>query len=150
MSLNIISEPPFRLSKSIAANLCLLANYILNDHQKNDLLVNLKLISSEEMIALNKGFRKKATDTNVLSFPAAPEVVTHAKELGDIALCMPFLELEAKTLNRVKDDNMMHLIAHGVLHLLGFDHINENDANLMESHEISYLKKFNIANPYLL
>ncbi|MGY8772577.1 MAG: rRNA maturation RNase YbeY [Gammaproteobacteria bacterium] len=150
MSLNIISEPLFRLSKPIAANLCLLANYILNDHQQNDLLVNLKLISSEEMIALNKSFRKKATDTNVLSFPAAPEAVTHAKELGDIALCIPFLESEAKTLNRAKDDHMMHLTTHGVLHLLGFDHINENDANLMESHEISYLKKFNIANPYLL
>ena len=149
MSLNIISEPLFRLSKPIAANLCLLANYILNDHQQNDLLVNLKLISSEEMIALNKSFRKKATDTNVLSFPAAPEAVTHAKELGDIALCIPFLESEAKTLNRAKDDHMMHLTTHGVLHLLGFDHINENDANLMESHEISYLKKFNIANPYL-
>jgi|TARA_B110000967_G_scaffold190821_1_gene215887 probable rRNA maturation factor len=150
LSLNIISEPLFRLSKPIAANLCLLANYILNDHQQNDLLVNLKLISSEEMIALNKSFRKKATDTNVLSFPAAPEAVTHAKELGDIALCIPFLESEAKTLNRAKDDHMMHLTTHGVLHLLGFDHINENDANLMESHEISYLKKFNIANPYLL
>ena len=150
MSLNIISEPLFRLSKPIAANLCLLANYILNDHQQNDLLVNLKLISSEEMIALNKSFRKKATDTNILSFPAAPEAVTHAKELGDIALCIPFLESEAKTLNRAKDDHMMHLTTHGVLHLLGFDHINENDANLMESHEISYLKKFNIANPYLL
>lgn len=150
MSLNIISEPLFRLSKPIAANLCLLANYILNDHQQNDLLVNLKLISSEEMIALNKSFRKKATDTNVLSFPAAPEAVTHAKELGDIALCIPFLESEAKTLNRAKDDHMMHLTTHGVLHLLGFDHINENDANLMESHEISYLKKFNISNPYLL
>jgi probable rRNA maturation factor len=150
LSLNIISEPLFRLSKPIAANLCLLANYILNDHQQNDLLVNLKLISSEEMIALNKSFRKKATDTNVLSFPAAPEAVTHAKELGDIAICIPFLESEAKTLNRAKDDHMMHLTTHGVLHLLGFDHINENDANLMESHEISYLKKFNIANPYLL
>jgi|TARA_B110000305_G_scaffold150121_1_gene166592 probable rRNA maturation factor len=150
LSLNIISEPLFRLSKPIAANLCLLANYILNDHQQNDLLVNLKLISSEEMIALNKSFRKKATDTNVLSFPAAPEAVTHTKELGDIAICIPFLESEAKTLNRAKDDHMMHLTTHGVLHLLGFDHINENDANLMESHEISYLKKFNIANPYLL
>ena len=150
MSLNIISEPLFRLSKPIAANLCLLANYILNDHQQNDLLVFSAIISSEEMIALNKSFRKKATDTNVLSFPAAPEAVTHAKELGDIALCIPFLESEAKTLNRAKDDHMMHLTTHGVLHLLGFDHINENDANLMESHEISYLKKFNIANPYLL
>ena len=134
----------------MTTNLCLLANNILKDHQKNDLLVNLKLIASEEMIALNKGFRKKATDTNVLSFPAAPEAVTHAKELGDIALCMPFLESEAQALNRAKNDHMMHLTAHGVLHLLGFDHINENDANLMESHEIRYLKQFNIANPYLL
>jgi probable rRNA maturation factor len=70
------------------------------------------------------------------------------KELGDIAISVPFTESEAKTLNRDLDDHMMHLVAHGVLHLLGFDHIKQKDANLMESHEISYLKKFNIANPY--
>ena len=58
------------------------------------------------------------------------------------------MEYEAKTLNRSKDDHMMHLVTHGVLHLLGLDHANEKDANLMESHEISYLKKFNISNPY--
>ena len=73
-----------------------------------------------------------------------------SKELGDIAICLPFMESEAKTLNRNLDDHMMHLVAHGVLHLFGHDHIDEKDANLMESHEISYLKKFNIANPYTL
>lgn len=134
----------------MAAQLCLLAKEILSDHQKNGFLINLKLIHSKEMIALNKTFRHKEKDTNVLSFSAAPEAMAHSQELGDIAICIPFLESEAKTLNRTKDDHMMHITAHGVLHLLGFDHINENDANLMESHEISQLKKFNIANPYLI
>ncbi|MDA7851875.1 rRNA maturation RNase YbeY [Gammaproteobacteria bacterium] len=150
MSLNIIAEFPLELSRALTEQLCLLAEEILRDHQKNDFLVNLKFVDSEEMITLNKSFRHKEKDTNVLSFPAAPEAMVHSKELGDIAICIPFVELEAKTLNRTKDDHMMHITAHGILHLLGFDHINENDANLMESHEISQLKKFNIANPYLI
>ena len=99
-------------------------------------------------MALNQTYRNKTKDTNVLSFPTDPEVIYLSKELGDIAICVPFMESEAKTLNRSKDNHMMHLVTHGVLHLLGLDHANEKDANLMESHEISYLKKFNISNPY--
>jgi probable rRNA maturation factor len=102
------------------------------------------------MVSLNQTYRNKTKDTNVLSFPADPEVIQMSKELGDIAICLPFMRSEAKTLNRNLDDHMMHLVAHGVLHLFGHDHIDEKDANLMESHEISYLKKFNIANPYTL
>ena len=148
MSLNIIAEFPLALSGALTEQLCLLAEEILRDHQKNDFLVNLKFVDSEEMITLNKSFRHKEKDTNVLSFPADPEVIQMSKELGDIAICLPFMRSEAKTLNRNLDDHMMHLVAHGVLHLFGHDHIDEKDANLMESHEINYLKNFNIANPY--
>ena len=148
MSLNIIQEHPDQLPEELIDQLSLLATHILNDYKKNDLEINLKLVSSDEMMALNKTYRNKTKDTNVLSFPTDPEVIYLSKELGDIAICVPFMESEAKTLNRNKDDHMMHLVTHGVLHLLGLDHANEKDANLMESHEISYLKKFNISNPY--
>ena len=148
MSLNIIQEHPDQLPEELIDQLSLLATHILNDYKKNDLEINLKLVSSDEMMALNQTFRNKTKDTNVLSFPTDPEVIYLSKELGDIAICVPFMESEAKTLNRSKDNHMMHLVTHGVLHLLGLDHANEKDANLMESHEISYLKKFNIANPY--
>ena len=148
MSLNIIQEHPDQLPEELIDQLSLLATYILNDYKKNDLEINLKLVSSDEMMALNQTYRNKTKDTNVLSFPTDPEVIYLSKELGDIAICVPFMESEAKTLNRSKDNHMMHLVTHGVLHLLGLDHANEKDANLMESHEISYLKKFNISNPY--
>ena len=148
MSLNVIKEHPDQFSKGLLDELSLLTNQILNDYKKNDFEINLKLISSEEMMILNKTFRQKSADTNVLAFPADPEILNLTKELGDIAICIPFMESEATTLNRDLDDHMMHLVTHGVLHLLGFNHINQKDANLMESHEISYLKKFNIANPY--
>ena len=148
MSLNIIQEHPDQLPEELIDQLLLLATHILNDYKKNDLEINLKLVSSDEMTALNQTYRNKTKDTNVLSFPTDPEVIYLSKELGDIAICIPFMESEAKTLNRSKDDHMMHLVTHGVLHLLGLDHANEKDANLMESHEISYLKKFNISNPY--
>ncbi len=148
MSLNIIQEHPDQLPEELIDQLSLLATHILNDYKKNDLEINLKLVSSDEMTALNQTYRNKTKDTNVLSFPTDPEVIYLSKELGDIAICVPFMESEAKTLNRSKDNHMMHLVTHGVLHLLGLDHANEKDANLMESHEISYLKKFNISNPY--
>ena len=148
MSLNIIQEHPDQLAEELIDQLSLLATHILNDYKKNDLEINLKLVSSDEMMALNQTYRNKTKDTNVLSFPTDPEVIYLSKELGDIAICVPFMESEAKTLNRSKDNHMMHLVTHGVLHLLGLDHANEKDANLMESHEISYLKKFNISNPY--
>jgi|TARA_B110000003_G_scaffold155820_1_gene156381 probable rRNA maturation factor len=148
LSLNIIQEHPDQLPEELIDQLSLLATHILNDYKKNDLEINLKLVSSDEMTALNQTYRNKTKDTNVLSFPTDPEVIYLSKELGDIAICVPFMESEAKTLNRSKDNHMMHLVTHGVLHLLGLDHANEKDANLMESHEISYLKKFNISNPY--
>jgi probable rRNA maturation factor len=148
LSLNIIQEHPDQLPEDLIDQLSLLATLILNDYKKNDLEINLKLVSSDEMMALNQTYRNKTKDTNVLSFPTDPEVIYLSKELGDIAICVPFMDSEAKSLNRSKDDHMMHLVTHGVLHLLGLDHANEKDANLMESHEISYLKKFNISNPY--
>ena len=148
MSLNVIKEYPDQFSKGLLNELSLLTSQILNDYEKNDYEINLKLISSKEMMILNKTFRQKSADTNVLAFPADPEILNLTKELGDIAICIPFMESEATILNRDLDDHMMHLVTHGVLHLLGFNHINQKDANLMESHEISYLKKFNIANPY--
>jgi probable rRNA maturation factor len=102
------------------------------------------------MIKLNGDFRAKDLDTNVLSFPAEKEFQKVSGELGDIAISIPFIQNESKNLNRGLDDHMMHLLAHGILHLLGFDHQKDHDANIMEDQEIKYLKFFKIANPYLI
>jgi len=150
LSINILNHEFKDLSSELEAKLELLAKHILFDQNKNQLSINLKLISSNEMMKLNEEFREKRTDTNVLSFPADGEIQKISGELGDIAISIPYVQTESKNLNRDLDDHMMHLLAHGILHLLGFDHKEDQDANIMEAQEIKYLEFFKIANPYLL
>jgi probable rRNA maturation factor len=150
LNINILSHEFKDLSSELEAKLELLAKHILFDQNKNQLSINLKLISSNEMMKLNEEFREKRTDTNVLSFPADGEIQKISGELGDIAISIPYVQSESKNLNRDLDDHMMHLLAHGILHLLGFDHKEDQDANIMEAQEIKYLEFFKIANPYLL
>ena len=150
LNINILSHEFKDLSSELEAKLELLAKHILFDQNKNQLTINLKLISSNEMMKLNEEFREKRTDTNVLSFPADGEIQKISGELGDIAISIPYVQSESKNLNRDLDDHMMHLLAHGILHLLGFDHQDDQDANIMEAQEIKYLEFFKIANPYLL
>ena len=150
LNINILSHEFKDLSSELEAKLELLAKHILFDQNKNQLTINLKLISSNEMMKLNEEFREKRTDTNVLSFPADGEIQKISGELGDIAISIPYVQSESKNLNRDLDDHMMHLLAHGILHLLGFDHQEDQDADIMEAQEIKYLEFFKIANPYLL
>ena len=150
LSLNISSHEFKELSSELESKLELLAKHVLFDQNKNELTVNLKLVSSKEMMRLNEEFREKISDTNVLSFPADGEIQKISGELGDIAISIPYVQTESKNLNRDLDDHMMHLLAHGILHLLGFDHQEDQDANIMEAQEIKYLEFFKIANPYLL
>ena len=150
LSLNISSHEFKELSSELETKLELLAKHVLFDQNKDELKVNLKLVSSKEMMKLNEEFREKISDTNVLSFPADREIQKISGELGDIAISIPYVQTESKNLNRDLDDHMMHLLAHGILHLLGFDHKEDQDANIMEAQEIKYLEFFKIANPYSL
>ena len=127
-----------------------MADHILADQKKDGLTVNLKFLSSKEMKKLNKDFRDKNLDTNVLSFPASDAAKKISGELGDIAMSIPYIKTESQNLNRDQEDHMMHLLAHGILHLLNFDHKENFDANIMEAQEIKYLENFKIDNPYLI
>ena len=148
LSLNILSHDFKELSNELEAKLNLLTEHILLDQNLGELTVNLKFVSSKEMIKLNGDFRSKELDTNVLSFPAGEDIQKISGELGDIAMSLPYIQSELKNLNRDLEDHMMHLLAHGILHLLGFDHTADQDANMMEGQEIKYLEFFKIANPY--
>ena len=150
LSLNILTHDFREISSELVSRLDLLTEHILIDQNQDQLTVNLKLISSKEMIKLNRDFRSKALDTNVLSFPSGKDIQKISGELGDIAMSLPFIQSESQNLNRDLEDHMMHLLAHGILHLLGFDHTEDQDANIMEAQEIKYLKFFKIANPYLI
>ena len=97
-----------------------------------------------QMADLNQQFRDKAEPTNVLSFPAADT----GAHLGDIAMGFGIVASEAKESGKPIADHFLHLLAHGVLHLLGYDHISDNDAEEMETTERRILAAIDIADPY--
>ncbi len=103
---------------------------------------------------LNNQYRGKNKPTNVLSFPADSIVSTtnnqqSTTEFGDIILALETIEKEAIIQGKTFRNHASHLLIHGFLHLLGYDHIEEKDAVLMEKMEIKILKKLSISNPYL-
>jgi len=123
--------------------------------------VSVLACNDARIAELNKEFRAKSTPTNVLSWPAverAPEVAGGTPdapyadmgmcEMGDIAISYETCVAEAQAANRRVMDHVIHLLCHGFLHLLGYDHETDADADLMERYEIAYLGSIGIGNPY--
>ncbi|OMH33715.1 rRNA maturation RNase YbeY [Motiliproteus sp. MSK22-1] len=110
--------------------------------------VTIRIVDSAESQSLNASYRGKDKPTNVLSFPfEAPEGI-QIDLLGDLVICAPVVETEAGEQNKSTIDHWAHMVIHGILHLLGFDHIDENDAQEMETLEIQLLSDIGIPNPY--
>lgn len=110
------------------------------------------LTDDAEMRALNTDWRGKRKPTNVLSFPAeaAPDPADPADYLGDIALGYGICSAEAKAAAKPLADHVAHLVVHGVLHLLGYDHERDRDARIMEPRETAILAALGIPDPYRL
>lgn len=109
--------------------------------------VTIVLSDDDEIKALNNDYRGKNKPTNVLSFPD-DATIDGIKQLGDIILAYETIVKEAKVQGKTLKDHVTHLTVHGVLHLLGFDHEIEKEAQIMELCEISILRGMGIANPY--
>jgi len=104
------------------------------------------LLADDAAVAdLNGRFRGKPAATNVLSFPAAHSAYPH---LGDVALAYGVCAGEADAQGKSLADHLTHLVVHGVLHLLGYDHETEADAAVMEDMECEILRRFGVADPY--
>jgi probable rRNA maturation factor len=115
--------------------------------------VSLRYVDSSESRELNHRYRGQDKPTNVLSFPSKlPEPVRKALEsnpLGDIVICPEVLESEARDQDKAQQDHWAHLLVHGVLHLIGYDHQSAAEAEAMEALEIRILADGGIGNPYL-
>ena len=115
-------------------------------------IITLLFADDETMQDLNKDWRGKDNPTNVLSFPAAKDQIVPPGELpllGDIVLGFETCSREAAEAGKSLADHCCHLIVHGVLHLLGYDHIDDKQAEVMEAAEARILGSLGLANPYL-
>lgn len=111
--------------------------------------VSLLLVDDARMRVMNKEWREKDRPTNVLSFQSVPpERLASAPFLGDIVLACETVEREAREEGKSFDDHAAHLVVHGFLHLLGHDHMNDAEAEVMEALETRILAALGIADPY--
>ncbi len=108
----------------------------------------VRIVDEDEIAGLNFNYRAKNTPTNVLSFPADLPDYIDLPILGDLVVCAPVVNREAIDQEKFSQSHWAHMIIHGTLHLLGYDHINDDDAVAMENLEIELLSSLNIANPY--
>lgn len=118
-------------------------------------IINLCLSDDHEVKTLNREFRDMDKPTNVLSFANIddPEFEKNLScydevELGDIIIALETMQREATEKSIFLHDHFCHLLTHGILHLLGFDHVDDDEAEYMEDFEINILQQLNINNPY--
>ncbi|MAA95724.1 MULTISPECIES: rRNA maturation RNase YbeY [unclassified Arsukibacterium] len=112
--------------------------------------VTVRVVDNPESQQLNLQYRSKDKPTNVLSFPFQAPAGLELPLLGDLVICAPVVQAEALEQHKTLNDHWAHMVVHGCLHLLGFDHINDDDAAEMEAEEIQILAALGINNPYLL
>ena len=120
----------------------------LSEYDRDTELV-IRIVDEQDMANLNQQYRNKKGATNILSFPFEIPDGFELDLLGDLVICASIVEREAKQQHKELEAHWAHIVIHGVLHLLGFDHIGEDEAELMEAKEIKILQKINISNPYL-
>lgn len=110
--------------------------------------VTLRVVDEAESAELNGRYRGKDYPTNVLSFPFEAPPGINVPLLGDLVICAPVVEREASQQHKMLPAHWAHMVIHGLLHLQGFDHENEADANIMEALEVRLLARLDFPNPY--
>lgn len=122
------------------------SSYAGND----EVVASLQIVSSDEMQILNRDYRGKDKPTNVLSFPMELPEEVGINILGDLALCDEVIESEAEEQGKQVEAHWAHMVVHGMLHLQGYDHIGDEEANVMETKEIEIMKALGFEDPYKL
>ncbi len=154
---NCVPEYNFLVDKSVES-LCK-SSVIPEIYSGKNIHINIVLSNDENIQILNHNFRGKDKATNVLSFALIDDdeidmIISqceHSEEnipVGDIVIALETIKREAKEQNKTLNNHFQHMLIHGILHILGYDHINDDDARVMENLEIDILNSLNIGNPY--
>lgn len=116
---------------------------------RGGLEVSLTLVDDDTIQELNRQYRDKDKPTNVLSFPFEDDVPDDvALPLGDVIVSLPTLMREAQEQHKTLSHHFQHMVTHGILHLIGFDHLTDEEANVMENLEVRILTDIDVPNPY--
>lgn len=115
---------------------------------RGDTEISLRLVDSEEMSRLNRSYRDREGPTNVLSFPADLPPELGLPLLGDIVICAPVVRAEAVAQHKPLRAHWAHMAVHGTLHLLGYDHLDDEQADVMEALESAILARLDFPCPY--
>ncbi len=110
--------------------------------------LTIRIVDEDEMTELNETFRKKQGPTNVLSFPGDPNADFDLHLLGDIIICAPVVQREASDANLELLAHWAHMVVHGTLHLIGYDHMERGQAEEMERLETEILTDLGYPAPY--
>ena len=116
--------------------------------EQPDYELTIRLVDTVESQQLNHQYRDKDKPTNVLSFPFEVPEGIELDLLGDIVICADIVEQEASEQHKALEQHWAHMVIHGCLHLLGYDHISDNEALTMEAIEIKLLAQLGYNNPY--
>jgi probable rRNA maturation factor len=125
-----------------------IAAALANAGRVSDSEISVRLVDDAEMAKLNRDYRDREGTTNVLSFPSDLPPELGLPLLGDIVICAPLVSKEAAEQRKPVLAHWAHLTIHGTLHLLGYDHLEEADAAIMENLESHALQRFGFPCPY--
>ena len=148
MSLFISQNEDYQIEDKLIDKLKNAFTIICDEEKLSECSINLKILNDHEMKDLNNKFRNKDSSTNVLSFTNEDISMEVTGNIGDIAINYEYVQRESKEYNKSFDSHMIHMLIHGIYHILGFDHENDETADIMENKEITLLEKLNINNPY--
>jgi probable rRNA maturation factor len=124
------------------------AQAALHDFEREKVELGVRIVDEDESAELNTRYRHKDGPTNVLSFPFENPPGAASDILGDLVICAPVVSREASYQHKLRDGHWAHMVIHGIMHLRGYDHENEQDAERMQGMEAKVLQSLGFLDPY--
>jgi probable rRNA maturation factor len=123
---------------------------VLRAEHQADSELTVRIVDEQESAELNEQYRHKQGPTNVLSFPFECPPGVELNLLGDLVICAPVVQREAQQQQKQELAHWAHMVVHGTLHLLGYDHLQQDEAEAMENREIRIMEDLGYSDPYRL